>query len=142
MRSGTGSRRLQNTSTGFGSRFEQLDCCVERRRAQVQVALRRRQVLMSRQPPESPVAVSPRKRSIGRSPSRTSMPKLRLQTCTELKRLHKEMGNEMQVTIATARGTEVAHAAADLIVDAGQELWIRLPPDRLHTFDAGGARLP
>ena len=52
------------------------------------------------------------------------------------------MGNEMLVTIATARGTMVARAAADLIVDADQELWIRLPPERLHTFDAGGARLP
>ena len=52
------------------------------------------------------------------------------------------MGNEMLVTITTARGTMVARAAADLIVDADQELWIRLPPERLHTFDAGGARLP
>ena len=52
------------------------------------------------------------------------------------------MGNEMLVTIATARGTMVARAASDLIVDADQELWIRLPPERLHRFDAGGARLP
>ncbi len=52
------------------------------------------------------------------------------------------MGNEMLVTIATAWGTMVARAAADLIVDAEQALWIRLPPERLHTFDAGGARLP
>ena len=52
------------------------------------------------------------------------------------------MGNEMLVTIATTRGTMVARAASDLIVDADQELWIRLPPERLHTFDAGGARLP
>ena len=52
------------------------------------------------------------------------------------------MGNEMLVTIATTRGTMVARAAADLIVAADQELWIRLPPERLHTFDAGGARLP
>ena len=52
------------------------------------------------------------------------------------------MGNEMLVTIATSRGTMVARAASDLIVDADQELWIRLPPERLHTFDAGGARLP
>ena len=52
------------------------------------------------------------------------------------------MGNEMLVTITTARGTMVARAASDLIVDADQELWIRLPPERLHTFDAGGARLP
>ena len=52
------------------------------------------------------------------------------------------MGNEMLVTIATARGTIVARAASDLIVDADQELWIRLPPERLHTFDAGGVRLP
>ncbi|MSO81835.1 MAG: ABC transporter ATP-binding protein [Acidobacteria bacterium] len=51
------------------------------------------------------------------------------------------MGNEMLVTIATARGTMVARAAADLIVAADQELWIRLPPERLHRFDAGGARL-
>ena len=52
------------------------------------------------------------------------------------------MGNEMLVTITTARGTMVARAASDLIVDADQELWIRLPPERLHRFDAGGARLP
>ena len=52
------------------------------------------------------------------------------------------MGNEMLVTIATARGTMVARAAADLIVDVDQALWIRLPPERLNTFDAAGARLP
>jgi len=118
---------------------------------------------------------------------------LRLQTRTELKRLHKELGTTMvyvtnarrrddlyhrpantfvaaflgspamnildvgqegtgnrigirpeDVQIATTpqAGWEAARAASDLIVDADQELWIRLPPERLHTFDAGGARLP
>ena len=37
------SRRLQNTSPGFGPRFEQPNCCVERCRTQVHVPLRRRE---------------------------------------------------------------------------------------------------
>ncbi len=50
------------------------------------------------------------------------------------------MGSEMLVTLEAARGTLVARAASDLQVDAEQRLWIRLPPDRLHEFDAGGVR--
>ncbi len=52
------------------------------------------------------------------------------------------VSNEMLVTIEAARGTLVARAASDLQVDADQRLWIRLPPDRLHEFDAGGVRRP
>jgi len=53
-RSGTVSRRLQNTSTNFGARLEQPNCCVEGCRTQVNVALRRGQVLMSGEFLDSP----------------------------------------------------------------------------------------
>ena len=51
------------------------------------------------------------------------------------------MGSEMLVTIATPQGTLVARAASELAIDANQDVWILLPPERRHLFDAQGDRI-
>jgi multiple sugar transport system ATP-binding protein len=53
------------------------------------------------------------------------------------------MGSEILVTLERAAERIVVRAAADLVVEADQPVWIRLPPERTLRFDAAsGARLP
>src|SRR5687767_4215961 len=87
---------------------------------------------------------------------------LRLQTRTELKRLHQElgttmvyvthdqseamtlgverMGSEMLVTLERNGQRLVARAAADLPVVANTPVWVHLPPHRVLEFDEAGDR--
>ncbi len=51
------------------------------------------------------------------------------------------MGSEMLVTLDRAGGRFVARAAADLPLQADGPAWVRLPPERVHVFDAEGKRM-
>jgi ABC-type sugar transport system ATPase subunit len=50
------------------------------------------------------------------------------------------MGSETLVTLDYRAQRLVARVAADLSLEAGQPAWIRLPADRILTFDATGRR--
>jgi ABC-type sugar transport system ATPase subunit len=50
------------------------------------------------------------------------------------------MGNETLVTLDYRGQRLVARIPANVALDAGQPVWIRLPPDRVLTFDAAGRR--
>jgi ABC-type sugar transport system ATPase subunit len=51
------------------------------------------------------------------------------------------MGNETLVTMEYRGQRLVARAAGDRRLDAGQQVWIRLPPDRVLMFGADGRRV-
>ncbi len=51
------------------------------------------------------------------------------------------MGSEMLVTIEWRGVPLIARTASDLPVESDAEVWVNLPAERVHTFDAKGARL-
>jgi ABC-type sugar transport system ATPase subunit len=51
------------------------------------------------------------------------------------------MGSEMLVTLEREGQRFVARAAADLPLQADSPAWVRLPPERVHVFDAEGKRM-
>jgi multiple sugar transport system ATP-binding protein len=51
------------------------------------------------------------------------------------------MGSEMLVTIEWRDVQLIARTVSDLPIESGTQVWVNLPMDRLHTFDADGNRM-
>jgi len=54
--------------------------------------------------------------------------------------VYEPMGSESLVTVERSGERIVARVPADLQVEAGQEVWLRFPPERMVYFDGNGIR--